>query len=148
VAFFKDSVGSTMMAAGEEGTGGRRPSGAGLRLVFGADRVGKSKVDRKAVAGGTSNDVFQTGADGGGRGGRAVAGVNKRVTFVLYCVSSSGEFAEDDPEGSGLLRLRSSSKPPPIPNNSCSSSSSTRSSLRTLPFVMLLAMDPERFRLP
>lgn len=59
-----------MMVTGEEGTGGRRPSGGGLRLFFGADREDKSKVGRVAVAGGRGKlkSVFQTGAEGGGRG--------------------------------------------------------------------------------
>jgi hypothetical protein len=61
---------STMIAIGEGGTAASAPSGAGrLLLAFGVD---KSKDDRKAVVGGGKaallpNDVFQTGADGGGR---------------------------------------------------------------------------------
>jgi hypothetical protein len=62
------SAWSTMILIGEGGTGGRIPRGTGLRFGF----VGRSNEDRIAVAGGMGklNDVFHTGAEGGGREGR------------------------------------------------------------------------------
>jgi len=57
---------------GEGGTGGRIPRGVGRRFDLLVGSAGRSNVGRKAVAGGIDivNDVFQTGADGGGRMGR------------------------------------------------------------------------------
>jgi hypothetical protein len=62
------SAPSTTILMGEGGTGGRIPRGTGLRFGF----VGRSNDGRIAVAGGMGklNDVFHTGADGGGRAGR------------------------------------------------------------------------------
>lgn len=54
---------------GEDGTGGSMPRGGGRRFPFGTGRGGIVKVDRTAVAGGGGmlKEVFQTGAEGGGR---------------------------------------------------------------------------------
>lgn len=45
------------------------PRGGGRRFPFSAGRDGRLKVDRIAVAGGGGmlNEVFHTGAEGGGR---------------------------------------------------------------------------------
>lgn len=67
--WLEESSDSTTMAAGEEGTGGRMPIGGGRRLAFGVACEGRSNVGRTAVAGGggTVNEVFHIGAEGGGR---------------------------------------------------------------------------------
>jgi hypothetical protein len=92
-----------MMVTGEDGTGGRMPIGTGRRLTREVGRgemvlcggSGIWKVDRTAVAGGgggTLNDVFPAGAEGGGRiEGRAVRGVGGSALCGVTLVSSSGE---------------------------------------------------------
>lgn len=129
---------------GEDGTGGRRLRFMGRGLFFSLGRDGSSKVDRMAVAGGggIGNDVFHTGADGGGR---AVLGPEDTSVRGVLTSSSSGE---EVIESSVRLWWLSVSKPFPVPSSSCSSSSSTRSSLRKLPLVLLLAREPVRLRDP
>ena len=124
---------------GEDGTGGRILSPG---LFFSLERDGSSKVERIAVAGGggMENDVFHTGAEGGGR---AVLGAGDTSVRGVPTCSSSGEEVTDS---AARLWWLSVSKPPPRPRSSCSSSSSTRSSLRKLPLVLLLAREPVRLR--
>src|SRR5262249_22085242 len=115
--------------------------------LFGFVGRGRSNVERLAEAGvgGSWKEVFEKGAEGGGLwNGRAVAGV---IGLVREGLSSSGEFVTDVSSHSALLG-RLESKPPQTPNTSCSSSSSTRCSLRTLPLVILLAIEGVRLRWP
>lgn len=67
--------------------------------------------------------------------------IEERLTLISSSGVSSGSKLE--PREAGLLP----SNPPPTPNNSSSSSSSTRSSLRRLPLVKLLAIEPALRRL-
>lgn len=153
------ATGATATATGEEGTGGRIPSGGGRRfpLTFNDGSEGRSNVDFVAVAGGGMlNAVLWAGAEGGGRAvdndsGRVGGRTSIWERCTLYWASSSGEMLAEVSSRSGLeLRCQSlrSSNPPPTPSRSCSSSSSTSSSLRMLPPVVLLATDPVRLRGP
>jgi len=130
---------------GEGGTGGRTLRLMGRGLFFSLGRDGSSNVDRMAVAGGggIENDVFHTGADGGGR---AVLGPGDTSELSVRGVPTSSSSGEEVFESSARLWWLSVSKPLPIPRSSCSSSSSTRSSLRKLPLVLLLAREPVRLR--
>jgi len=73
---------------------------------------------------------------------QAVRGVIRREG--IGSTSSVESLAQDDRSSPVLGMLPSSNLP--TPNSSCSSSSSTRSSLKMLPVVRLLAEDPARFR--
>lgn len=65
---------------GEDGTGGRTAIGGGRRFSLSGARVGTLNDERTAVAGagGTSNEDFHTGAEGGGwtATGRLASGVS------------------------------------------------------------------------
>jgi hypothetical protein len=150
-------VGATV-DMGDDGTGGRSPSGGGRRLTFAArddgcdGRLKEDFVTELGVVG-IWNDVRNVGTEGGGRGvasGRAVSGVNGAVRSVPGRPSQrdSLDIEQDSRSPLELLcRELGQSKPPPTPNNSSSSSSSTRFSLNTLPVeVILLATDPARLR--
>lgn len=126
---------------GDDGTVGRRPCrGGGRRLPLGLDG-GRSKVARKAVAGGggRENVLLNAGADGGGT---VLLGI--RLQGEVCRELGSPEDIEDSSSSVGsVLEVN----PPPTPNSSCSSSSSTRCSLTILPEVIILAIEPVRFRL-
>lgn len=130
---------------GDEGTVGRIDKGGGRRRPFRVRRAlgsgGTSKVAWVADCGTRGNLKVEIGPEGGLRwiGGRAVWGVNGSLLLSSsHC--ESGEVAS-------LSRL-SLSNPPPTLSNSSSSASSTRSSLRMLPLVRLLAIDPVRLLPP
>jgi len=122
---------TTLGVTGEEGTGGSVPTrGGGRRLAFNfGTRDGRSKVVLTAVAGtgGREKVCLWAGADGGGKRAEDMEDVSSSV-------------------GSALEQLVSV-KPPPTPRSSASSSSSTKSSLKTLPVVTTLVMEPVRLRL-
>jgi hypothetical protein len=156
------TTGFTTMATWEESAGGVIPSGAGRRLLWSFDGGcdGKSKLGLIAAAGGGGmpKDVFPTGAEGGGRDSTRL-GIEDCVVFSacgtgetntgFSSEGDSGEVVAEDASGSLELVCRGlrSSNHPPTPKSS-SSSSSRRFSLMMLPFVVLLAMDPVRFRAP
>jgi hypothetical protein len=143
---------------GDDGTGGRSPSGGGRRLTFvprddGGDAGLKEDFAAELGVAGIWNDVRDIGAEGGGRGvasGRAVSGVNG-VARSVPGRPSQGDSLNVEHDSSSPLELLcrelALSKPPPTPSSSSSSSSSTRFSLNTLPVeVILLAADPARLR--
>jgi len=144
---------TTLGVTGEEGTGGSVPTrGGGRRLAFNfGTRDGRSKVVLTAVAGtgGREKVCLWAGADGGGK--RAVGregGCMSTLQGEVWRELGSPEDMEDvsSSVGSALEQLVSV-KPPPTPRSSASSSSSTKSSLKTLPVVTTLVMEPVRLRL-
>jgi hypothetical protein len=126
---------------GDAGTGGKEPRGGGRWRILGTRGMGgRSNEERIAVAGagGKINDLRCAGADGGSWVSSG-CGDGLAVSGVKGVRSSSSSL--------GLLdEAVVSAKPPPTPRRSCSSSSSTKSSLRMLPVVRLLAMEPVRLR--
>jgi hypothetical protein len=139
---------------GDDGTGGRSPSGGGRRLTFvprddGGDGGLKEDFVAELKVVGIWNDARDIGAEGGGcsvANGRAVSGVNG-VARRVPGRPSQGDSLDVEQDSSSPLELLCLSKPPPTPSSSSSSSSSTRFSLNTLPVeVILLATDPARLR--
>jgi len=127
---------------GEGGTGGSAPSEGARRLPF----PGAILKCRPAGTRDTLKESLETGAESGGEEfvhGRGTRASREGVLRVLVSPGEPGDSLDKE----GLRRgSRASSKAPPMPNNSGSSSASTRSSLKTLPVVRMLAMEPVRFR--
>jgi len=92
----EESSDSRTRLTGDGGTGGRILRVMGLRfdgLGFMGGCAGKSKLERRAVMGGGEamvNEVFQTGAEGGGRAVVIPSPISESLRGVPSC-SSSGE---------------------------------------------------------
>lgn len=151
--FFNSGSGD-LEPTGDDGTVGRSAGGLRILNLFGgADRLNDCFAAGAEGGGNNSKVVLVCRADGGGinpndcfvagavGGGRAVVGVKTYRGLEDARASSSVASVLGDP----LLQSAGISTSSMVTTAS-SSSSSKRSSLRTLRFVPLLAIDPARLR--